>query len=226
MIEDCLNCEFKSFVTNTLDLEQSDETKICCSGTVFENGENIFKEGALSLNIVFIRTGLVKLHMKGLNDHEHIIKIVKAPNYLGIPTSIGDKINNYSATAIAKTSVCFIDLDTFKNHLINNKDFAYQIIINLCKNELDNFKACFDKIQKHSAGLLADALLNFASSIFNSTEFEMPLSRQELADLIGSSRENVSRNMSEFQKNGIIVIDKRKIKILDVKRLKIISNLG
>lgn len=226
MINDCSNCQFKSFATNTLNLEQIIYLRNSCSDTIFKNGEIIFKEGALSYNVAYIKTGLVKLHMKGLTEHEQIIKMVKAPNYLGIPTTVGDKINKYSATALTETSVCFFDLNTFKNLLLDNKDFAYQIIIDLCKNELDNFKACFNKIQKHSAGLLADALLNFASSIFDSTEFEIPLTRQELADLIGTSRENVSRNMSEFQKNGIISIDKRKIKILDVKRLKVISGLG
>lgn len=226
MINNCSNCAFKSLATNTLNLEQISYLNNNCSDTSFKRGELIFKEGALSLNIVYIKTGLVKLHMKGVGDHEQIIKMVKAPNYLGIPTTVGDKINKYGATALDETSVCFIDLNTFKNLLLDNKDFAYQIIIELCKNELDNFKSCFNKIQKQSSGLLADTLLKFSSSIYNSLEFEIPLSRQELADLLGTSRENVSRNISELQKNRIIVMDKRKIKILDENRLKIISGLG
>lgn len=226
MIENCFNCKFKSFAASKLTDEQ---TVYLCdnnSSTVFGAGENIFKEGALSLNIVYIKTGLVKLHMKGLTEHEHLIKIVKAPNYLGIPSSVGDKINQYSVTAIEETSVCFIALETFQNLLLGNKDFAYQIIVDLCKKELETYKSCLHKIQKQSAGLLADTLLNFASSIYDSTDYIMPLSRQELADLIGTSRENVSRNLSEFQKDGLIHIDKKNVKILDVKRLKTISGLG
>ena len=226
MLTDCSNCEFKSFATNTLNFKQVLYLRDNCSDTIFRKGEVIFKEGALSLNIAYIKIGLVKIHMKGVGNHEQILKIIKAPNYLGIPTSVGDKVNVYSATALEDTSVCFINLDTFKNLLLDNKDFAYQIIIDMCKKELDNFKSCISKIQKQSAGLLADALLNFASSIYNSLEFDLPLNRQELADLLGTSRENVSRTISEFQKDGLIKISKFHVKIIDINRLKKISGLG
>ncbi len=226
MFPDCLNCQFKSFATTTLNVKQMMYLQDNCSTTTFKNGEIIFKEGALSLNVAYIKSGLVKLHMHGLGGREQILKIIKSPNYLGIPTTVSDKINQYSVTALEETTVCFIDLDTFKNLLLDNKQFAFQIIVDLCQKELDNFKSCLYKIQKQSAGLLADALLNFAISIYNSLEYEMPLSRQELADLVGTSRENISRTLSEFHKNGLIDIQKRKIKILDIKRLKLISGLG
>lgn len=226
MIKDCFNCKFKSFAVSQLTKEQTFYLCDNNSSATFDTGENIFKEGALSLNIVYIKTGLVKLHMKGISEHDHLIKLVKAPNYLGIPSSVGDKINQYSVTAIEKTDVCFIALETFQNLLMENKGFSYQIIVDLCKKELEQYKSCLHKIQKHSAGLLADVLLNFASSIYNSTTYTMPLSRQELADLIGASRENISRNLSEFQKNGIISIEKKQVTILDVRRLRIISGLG
>jgi CRP/FNR family transcriptional regulator len=226
MLPDCKNCKFKSFAANTLDLRQLVYLQENCSDVEFRKGEVIFREGVLSLNIAYIKTGLVKLHMKGPAGRDQIIKVVKAPNYLGIPTTVGDKINQYSATALDSTSVCFINIDTFKNLLLTNKDFAYQIITDMCHKELENFRNCIYKIQKHTPGLIADALLNFASSIYNSLDFELPLTRQELADLIGTSRENVSRTLSDFQKDGLIILDKKRIKITDMQRLIRISGLG
>jgi len=222
----CFDCDFKSITTNNLSKLQIQYLQDNCKTAVFKKGDVIFKEGDLSENIAYIKNGLAKLHMKGLTEQQQIIKLVKSPNFLGIPTSLGDEYYQYSATAIAETSVCFINLETFKNLLLDNKEFSYNIIVDLCKKELNNFKTCLFKVQKQSAGLLADTLLDIANSIYNSLEFELPLTRQELADLIGTSRENVSRTLSYFQKNGIVKVDKHKIKILDEKRLKKISGFG
>ena len=226
MLSNCDECKFKSIATKELSDNQIIYLKDNCSSTTFKKGEIIFKEDALSLNIAYIKTGLTKLHMKGLGGQEQIIKLVKAPNYVGIPTSLGDKINKYSVTALEETSVCFISLETFKNLLLDNKDFSYKIIIDLCQKELDNFKTCMHKVQKQSAGLLADTLIDLSCSIYDNLEFEIPLSRQEIADLIGTSRENVSRTLSNFQKDGLIKIDKQKIQIININRLKNISNFG
>ncbi len=224
MIDKCQHCQFKSLIVNAFNLKEFSGNN--CTELYFKKGEIIFKEGALSLYIAYLKKGLIKLHMRGPAGRDQIIKIVKAPNYFGIPTSIGDKINQYSATAIEPSTVCFINLDVFKNMLLSDKDFAFQIIVQLCKNEVQNFKSCTYKIQKHTPGLLADVILNFATNIYNSMEFELPLTRQELADLIGTSRENASRTLSSFQRDGIIKINKNKITILDIDRLIRISGLG
>ena len=149
MFPDCINCQFKSFATTTLNVKQMAYLQDNCSTTTFKKGEVIFKEGALSLNVAYIKTGLVKLHMHGLGGREQILKIIKAPNYLGIPTTVSDKINQYSVTALEETIVCFIDLDTFINLLLDNKHFAFQIIVDLCQKELENFKNFKVKLRFH-----------------------------------------------------------------------------
>lgn len=112
----CENCSFASIATKELDKEQLDLLGTSCTEVEFKKGDNIFVQNAFSFNVVFMKKGLVKLHMKGLNGMEQIIKIVKAPKYMGISTALGNKINNYSATALEDSQVCFIDRDrdTFK----------------------------------------------------------------------------------------------------------------
>ncbi|MBN2891000.1 MAG: Crp/Fnr family transcriptional regulator [Bacteroidales bacterium] len=197
-----------------------------CSGKTFKKGELIFKEGITCSRVSLLKEGLVKIHMVGVGGREQILKLVKAPNYIGIPNTVGDKTYHYSATAIEETQVCFIGLDNFKELLHLSKDFAYNIIADFCKNEILHFRNCIHKTQKQSAGLLADALLNFANNIYESHSFTLPLSRQEMADSFGTSRENVSRMLSEFQRDGIIKVDKKEISIVNIKRLELISGLG
>ena len=159
-------------------------------------------------------------------EREQILKIAKGPSYLGIPTTLGDKVNNYSATAITDTEVCFIDINVFKEFIATNKEFAYEIIVNLCKNELNHFHRCVNQLQKQSPGRVAETLLFFADEIFESDEFDLPLSRHEFGDLTGNSRENVSRILSDLDKEGIIKIKGKSISILDRKKLFSISKNG
>ncbi len=221
----CQFCNKKSSATGKLDDDELMLLGDSCSEVVFLKGDIIFKQNALSSNVIYIKEGLVKIHIKG-PEKVQILKIAKGPAYLGIPTTIGDKVNHYSATAIIPTSVCFIDINIFKNFIYENHEFAYEIIVDLCKNELLQFDRCVDLLQKQVHGRLAGTLLYFSETIYQSYTFTLPLNRNELADLIVTSRETVSRLLSELNKEKIIQIDEKKIKLLDIEKLRQISSKG
>lgn len=225
-MSNCINCLIKSTATKELSLEQLDKQEENCIEVSFKKKNNIIKQGALSSNIVYLKSGLVKIHIEGPH-FEQIIRIVKAPSYLGIPISFsGNKVNEYSATAITDASVCFIDVDVFKKFIICNGDFATNIILELCRNEISSYTRCVNRTQKHLNGRVAEVLLFFRNSIYNSDEFEIPITRQELGNLMDSSREAVSRILSDFNKDGIIKQDKKKISILEIEKLQKISDIG
>ena len=182
-------------------------------------------QDALSYHIVFIKEGLVKIHAKG-PERDHILKIEKGPAYLGIPTVVDSKTNKYSATAISETSVCFIDIDIFKDFIKRNGEFAYEIIVNLCKNELYSYKKCINQVQKQGPGKIAEALLYFSEEIFDDLDYNLPLTRNELGNLTCTTRETVSRILSDFSNNKIIKVDKKNISILNKNQLEIISKMG
>ena len=222
----CQTCKYRSFAISVLDDDQMCMLGNNCTEVNFKKGDIVFKQDAFSLNVAYLKKGLVKLHMKGIAGKEQIIKIAKAPTYLGIPTTIGDKINKYSATAIEDCSVCFIDLEVFKKLILANPQFAYEIILNMCENELTHFRNCLHKTQKNARGLVADTLLNFANNIYENASFTLPLTRNEIADLINSSRELVSRILSEFNNDGIIELNGKEVTITNLELLIKISENG
>lgn len=221
----CKTCNNISAAAQHLADEELEILGHSCVKVDFQKGDIIFKQNALSSNIIYVRNGLVKVHITG-PEREQIMKITKGPAYLGIPTTVGDKINNYSATAITETSVCFIDINVFKKLLETNGNFSYEIIVELCKNELGHFHRCVNRLQKHSAGRVAEALLFFADEIFESNKFTLPLSRHELADLTGNSRESVSRILMDFSRENLIHIEGKEIDILDAGLIRKISFKG
>ncbi len=221
----CKDCQFISKAASVLNAEELNILESKCSQVEFNKGEILFKQNTFSTNIIFLKTGLVKLHMASVK-RDQIVQISKAPAFLGIPTTFADNINQYSATAIKNSIACFIDITVFKGFIFKNGEFAYEIIINLCKSELDNVRRCVNRSQKQTTGRVADALLYFSQQIFNDDEFDFPLTRSDLADLICSSRESVSRVLWDLNNDDIIEMNGRNIKIIDKTLLEHIGKYG
>jgi len=225
MSNDCKNCPFKTKATSMLSdcsLEQLTTNHLELK---LKKGDAIIKQGTYSTNVIFLRTGLAKIHLTGPYN-EQIVKLVNAPSYLGLPTTFGSKINQYSVTAVSEVEVCFIDLEVFQNILDENKEFTREIILEFCKNELESFRRCANRTQKLIRGNMADALLEFSDNIFKSDTFLLPLSQAEFANLVDTSRESISRILTEFDKDGIIKVNGKQIEILNKKSLKLISQNG
>jgi len=225
MEKDCKQCPFNSKAASTLcdrSFEQLTENHLVLK---FKKGDSIIRQGMYSTNVVFLRTGLAKIHLTG-PYHEQIVRLVKSPTYLGLPTTFGDKINQYSVTAVTEVEVCFIDVSVFQTILNENRNFSNEIIIELCQNELESFRRCANRTQKLIRGNMADAILEFADKIFMSDSFTLPISQSELANLVDTSRESVSRVLTEFDKDGIIRLSGKKVEIINKKSLLMISQNG
>ncbi len=224
-INECWTCAVKSRALNTLSEQEIEKYSFNCALTGFRKGDVIIRQGMLSTNVAYLREGLVKIHITGPYC-EQIVRIVKAPGYLGLPTTFGDKINQYSVTAIEQSEVCFIDLTTFRDLLRTNADFSYEIVLNICSIELELYNRCANRSQKQIRGKISDVLLEMADKIYDTDDFSLPINQEELGNLIDSSRESVSRVLAEFEKDGIISISGKRISIREKEKLQMISSRG
>jgi CRP-like cAMP-binding protein len=225
MKSECKICVIKSLAASKLSDEQIEKLSFNCALVKFHKGDSVIKQETFSTNVAYLRSGLAKIHIAG-PYHEQIVRIVMAPSYLGLPTTFGDKINQYSVTVIDESEVCFIDIDTFRYLLKANYDFSYEIMLELCRNELEVFHRCANRTQKQIRGKIADVLMEFSDKIYNSASFTLPLNQEDMGNLVDSSRESISRVLAEFEKDGIISFTGKKIDILNKKSLLQISANG
>jgi len=215
----CKNCPVKSCAAATL---KDSELELMANNVAeagFEKGETLFKEGILNGHVTYLQSGLVKIHAKASGDKEYILKLVAAPAYLGLSTIFGDRINNYSATALVPTTACFINIETFKELIHTNGRFAYEIIADISRDELLDYKRFAIQSHKQAPERIAGVILYFSEKVYKSNSFEMPISRNEIAELIGISRESVTRALMSFKKDGIIDIVKNRVHILKPESL-------
>jgi len=222
----CSACSFKSFAVSILNDDELLNLGQNCVEVRFKKGETIFKQGTFLSHVIFIKTGLIKLHINSSGIRDHILKIQQAPSYLGLVNFFGDNKNHFSATCLEDTTACMLKSEYFSSLIKTNGEFAFEIIKDISKDELNYFNKYINRNQKHINGRLAETLLNFKKNIYRNDHFSLPLSRDELSAIIGASRESTIRELQAMANHGIIAIKGKQVTILDESRLERISNNG
>ncbi|MCF6240529.1 MAG: Crp/Fnr family transcriptional regulator [Bacteroidales bacterium] len=225
-LKKCLKCEAISGACKNLSEQELINLASACISTTVKKGDIVFREGNVAVYIAYIKTGLVKETMTGPGGKDQIFRILIKKSYIGMTSLLGNKVYHYTYTALTDLSVCYIEQETFINLMKINGEFSLYIMKSLCHDHLIASYKLVNQSQKKIYGKVADALLYFSGFIFEKKTFDLPLSRKEIANLIGTSRESVIRTLQAFQKEGIIVFKNNKFKILKHKQLQNISKNG
>ncbi len=192
----------------------------------YKKGEVICKQGAFASHIMYVEEGLVKVFLdNGINSL--VLKIIPSGNLLGL-SSMNDENNTfqYSAMAYVDTLIKQIDINYFRTLVSKNPCFSKEIINILGSNSVQINGRFFCLTFKQSYGRLADILLCISTRIFHSNDFELPLSRKDLAELSGMSPETVIRILKKFSEEKLIETVGKRMIIRDPERLQKISETG
>jgi CRP-like cAMP-binding protein len=222
----CSDCSEKSCAAAVLGSEELEMINQNSMEAEFRKGDIIIHEGSLNSNIIYLKSGLVKEYVKTAEDKEQILQIIRKHSYLGLQSLFGDKVNHYSYAALENIKVCYIDVGLFQRLVRANGEFAYQILVSVSRDSLNNFHRFMSQSQKKTYGKVADAILYFSRIIYEKSEFELPFTRQELADLIGISRESATRVLLKLKEDGIVGVNDRMISIKNPEILQQISRIG
>lgn len=193
---------------------------------LYRKRDIIFRQMARTSHIILIMEGLVKIVKEGRNEKVIIMKLAGEGQFIGLLSVLGDQIYQYSAAAIEDTKVCMIDVNAFRSILMNNGRFALQIMSIISREGLFILKRLLNQTHKQLPGRLADVLLYFSTEIYNNTCFTFPLTRRELAELAGTTKESFIRTLSEYKNDRIINLDGPRVEILSMDIIKTLSELG
>lgn len=192
----------------------------------FKKGEIIVRSGDEIKNMIYIKEGLVKIYKSHRKYNDQIISITRPFEFTYLLSIFSDTHYNLNISAIEDTTVCYISLNNIKKMISENGSFAMSMLQKL-STATDNVINNFTNInRKNLRGRVAYILLLFSEEIYKSRIFNLPLSRKEIAELIGMTTENVIRIMSEMRKEEIIRIHTKEIEIKDYQRLKLIMEQG
>jgi CRP-like cAMP-binding protein len=191
-----------------------------------KKGEIIFSQDKPKSNLMFLSSGLVKIFKEDQKPKSIILKIVGPGNYIGLISVFYSNRYQFSATALEETELVYINISTIKEILCENGFFALQMMQQFSNEGMELLNKLIYFPQKQIPGRMAEILLFFSSEIYDNDHFTLPLSRQELADFLYSTKESVSRTLTEFKNDKMIEINDRIITLISIDLLKVLSKLG
>lgn len=214
-------CCFNDLTTEERKLVDSNKVSL-----TYKKGETVCKQGSFASHVIFLKEGLAKIYLEGKSKNL-ILKITPPGNIIGLPCfHEGNNTFLYSASTYINSEVDLIDIDLFKQLILQNAKFAYRIINILNENTVQTYGRfhCFTNKQMH--GRMADILLCLSQRIFKDDAFNLPLTRSDLAELTGMSTESVIRVMKDFKEDGLIKFEGKDIELIKIEKLMKISELG
>ncbi len=222
----CTNCKLKTLFFSHVTVDELIDICEIKEERIYSKGEFITREGDPINEFLYLKDGLVKLSKTTVVNKDQIISFSKPYDFVSLLSVFSSNVYKYSVTAVEDSVVCILDLNVVKDHAKKNALFTMDLIVRVSEA---TDKIVLDSLEirrKHLKGRVAHVLLYFANYIYENDEFELPVSRREIAEYIGMTTENVIRTLSEFRKDKIIKIFGKYIQLADKKRLKNISEFG
>ena len=220
---ECKECIVRSLIfehVSTMELGTFCTTK---REATYRKGQAVIQQGAPISEFIYVKDGLVKLYTQSTQGRNQIISLARPYDFISLLTIFSEQHYQYSVSAIEDTTVCIISLDKMKELVRENGNFALDLLERMSRTADNIIRNYNDINRKNLRGRIAYILLNFADTIYLNDSFELPVSRKEIAELIGMTTENVIRILSEFRKEGIIRINGKEIAIADKPKLQFLS---
>ena len=223
MRPECEKCVVRDL--NSLKSVSSDELKEINrkkSTLHFQKGEVIFSEGNSLRGVYCLKNGKCKLTKLAPNGKEQIVRFIRKGEIVGHRSVISNSVAHLTVTALEEMDVCFIPKHEIIELFKNNSEFSMQITRSLAE-DLDEANASIANMaQKNVRERLAESLLFFERIFGTDREgfISVTLTREEIANAIGTATESTIRLLSEFKKEGYILLSGKKIKIEEKIKLQ------
>lgn len=223
---DCEKCLFRTLSCRFLPANEFELIRRASVQMRFTKGETILKQGIKASNLFFLHRGVVKFNFHGENGKNFILTLVSGPKLLGGANLFFNETNLFSLVAVEDCDVCFIDAPVFKNALVKNGNYMLSVFehsVGMFQASIFNF---ISLAHKQVNGRIAEILMYLSKSVYTNNDYALTLSRKEISEFAACSHENVINTLSRFNKEGIILLEGKKITIVDMEKLQEISKHG
>lgn len=207
------------------DLTNVDEAKSCGQ---YKKGQHVFAEGTRPQGLYCVHKGKVKVYKTGDDGKEQIVRLEKEGSILGYRAILSGENYSLSAEALEEAVICFIPRSTFISVLDHNSSLSFQMMRLLSLDLKQAEKRITALAQKPVRERLAESLL-FIKETYgfeaDGATLNVVLTREELANIVGTATETLIRLLSDFKKEGLIELEGKKIKFANAKELVRTANV-
>lgn len=186
-------------------------------------GEHIFRAGDELNCIVAVRAGCFKSYVIDANGEEHVLGFYLPGEIIGFD-AIHEKTHKANVMALDTSSVCGLNFDSvaeMARELPQLQDELFRVM-SAQISELEANAADLSA-EERIARLLCSLSARFKRRGYSETEFNLSMSRRDIASHLRLATETISRILARFQSAGVIRVNRKKVSILDLKRLQALA---
>jgi CRP/FNR family cyclic AMP-dependent transcriptional regulator len=201
-------------------------TQLCdiCRERTFDKGHAIFYADDLGTSFYIIARGAVKIVVLADDGREHILGVLKARDFFGEMSLLDGEARSATAIALENSKVLSISRDDFQSVLRRNPDIGLKIMVTICRRLRRADRRVESLAFLSAPGRVARILLELGKEHGETTAEGLSLhhkmTRQELANIAGTSRETLTRVLMEFQDEGLLTLRKNLLIVHDEKQLQ------
>jgi len=195
---------------------------------VYMKGQRILMEGVESDGVYFINTGKVKVFKSDKDDKQLILRFAKSGEILGFCSMDERREQPVSAMALDDTVICYLDNKVFMRIIRDNPEFALGLLKFYNEELMEVENKSLKLARMNVPGKVADALVTMYEAYGtngNNRTLNLALSRQDIANLAGTTKEQVSKSLSEFKSKGLINTKGKQIDILNFEALNVMAQV-
>lgn len=193
----------------------------------YKRGDILYQEGNRISGFFCINSGIIKVFKTGFDGKEQIIRFAKKGDIIAYRSVLSNELACTSAKVIEDCQVCFIPSEILIQFIRTNSAYSLELLKLACHELGEANSFITDIAQKTVRERLAEILLLLVNDFGLDDEqfLKVSLTREELANIVGTATESVIRLLSEFKSDKLVELNGRKIKILNRRGLEKISNV-
>jgi CRP-like cAMP-binding protein len=197
------------------------------SCSLYKKGTVLYQEGNRLTGFFCITKGIVKILKTGMDGKEQIIRFAKKGEIIAYRSLLSQEVACTTAEVIEEAVLCHIPYQTLLFLIKNNWQFSHHMLQIVCRELREANDFITDIAQKTVRERLAEVLLLLKENfeLDSHKNLQITLTREELANMVGTATESVIRLLADFRQDNLIELSGRKIKILDPIGLQRIANI-
>jgi len=213
-----------------LSSEQLDSIDARMVSLAWAEGDPLFTQGESAEHLYVLATGRAKLVQSTPDGGEAVVDILAPGDLFGGLPDLGEPVNTESAWALTTTCALRIDRRSFRAILTENPEVALRVLDDVAAKLAQTRSDAGQRYGSTVAQRVARVLLRLTDKFGQESTgrvgslIQLPLTRNDLAGMTGSTTESVSRVMSRLRKDGIIDSGRRWTAVLDRDRLAAIAD--
>jgi CRP/FNR family transcriptional regulator len=219
-------CDIQAPCFQMLLPEEAELVRASKTQVLFRKDDNLTKQGAFASYVLFMIDGLAKQYLEGDGIKNYNLRIIRQGEFIGLSAVFSENTFNYSSVALTDCHVFLVEKEAISKVIKQNGMFGFNIIKRYCEQNTNLINTVRTLMYKQMNGRMADTLLYIDSLKSEKPEIFQLLSRKDIADFAGISTESAVKLLKSFEKDGLIKLHEKDIRIIRHDALLELSRKG